>query len=96
MGTALRRRNVVDETVRIFLIGIVVLHRNLNENAVSFSLAVDDVRVERCFALVQVADKLLDTALVVECFLHYRIRAQIAKNDAQSLGQKCGLAESGF
>lgn len=37
MGTALRRRNVVDETVRIFLIGIVVLHRNLNENAVSFS-----------------------------------------------------------
>lgn len=68
MGTALRRRNVVDETVRIFLIGIVVLHRNLNENAVSFSLAVDDVRVERRFALVQVADKLFDTALVVECF----------------------------
>ena len=32
MGTALRRRNVVDETVRIFLIGIVVLHRNLNED----------------------------------------------------------------
>ena len=62
MGTALRRRNVVDETVRIFLIGIVVLHRNLNENAVSFSLAVDDVRVERRFALVQVADKLFDTA----------------------------------
>lgn len=47
---------VVDETVRIFLIGIVVLHRNLNENAVSFSLA-DDVRVERRFALVQ-KDKL--------------------------------------
>ena len=96
MGTAPRRRNVVDETVRIFLIGIVVLHRNLNENAVSFSLAVDDVRVERRFALVQVADKLFDTALVVECFFHYRIRAQIAQNNAQSLGQKCGLAESCF
>ena len=51
MGTALRCRNVVDKTIRIFLIGIVVLHCNLNKNAVSFSLAVDDVRVERRFAL---------------------------------------------
>ena len=77
MGTALRRRNVVDETVRIFLIGIVVLHRNLNENAVSFSLAVDDVRVERRFALVQVADKLFDTALIMEMSLLWRIYTKI-------------------
>ena len=96
MGTALRRRNVVDKTIRIFLIGIVVLHCNLNKNAVSFSLAVDDVRVERRFALVQIADKFFDTALIVECFLHNRVGAQITQNNAQSFCQECGLAESRF
>ena len=45
MGTALRRRNIVDKTERRFVVGIIVLHGHFHVHVVLHALAVDHVVV---------------------------------------------------
>ena len=69
MGSALRRVDIIYETIRILTVGIVVLHGDLHRHAVLHSLAVNDLVIERCLALVQISHEFFDTAFVMECVL---------------------------
>ena len=66
MGSTLRGIDVIDESIGILGIGVVVLHRDLDEHMVTFTLTVNNVRIQRLLALVEILYELLDTTLVVE------------------------------
>ena len=66
MRTAFRRGDIVDKTVGALGITVVVLQRDLNINAVLFSLTVNEVVIDRRFSLIQVGDEFLDSSLIVE------------------------------
>ena len=78
MGTALRGIDIVDESIDIFRVGIVMLHRHLDKYLVLDALAVDNRFIELLIASVQVGDKFLDTALIVEglLMLHFSVIPQ--------------------
>ena len=66
MSTAITLRNVVGEAVDIFLETIIPLQRNFNADTVFFSREVEDIRVDRRFIFVEVFNKRLNAAFVVE------------------------------
>ena len=78
MRTALRGIDIVDECVDIFRVGIVMLHRHLDKYLVLDALAVNNRLIELLIAPVQVGDKFLDTALIVEglLMLHFSVIPQ--------------------
>ena len=94
VGTALRGIDVVDEGIDVLRIGIVVLHGNLNEDLLPLTLAVDHLGIQRLLALVQVGNKFLDTALVVEGLLLGLFLPGILQYDFQSLRQEGGLPKT--
>lgn len=66
MSPAITLRNVVGEAVDVFLETIVPLQRNFNTDTVFFGGEIEDIRVDRRFILVQIFNKRLDAAFVVE------------------------------
>ncbi len=66
MRTAVTLRNVVGKAVDVFLEAIVPLQRNFNTDTVFFSGEIEDIRVNRRFVFVEVLNKRLDAAFVVE------------------------------
>ena len=94
MHTTLRRRDVVYKAVAVVVVGVVVLHRNLDIYVADVAFAVDDVIVQCGIALVQVLHVLLDAALVVEGFFAGRLLAEIGERDFQALGEERHLAET--
>ena len=63
---ALVRVDVVGEREDRLLVGGVPLHRDLDGALVALALEVDDLLADRLLVLVEVADEVLDAALVVE------------------------------
>lgn len=66
MSTAVTLRNVVGKAVDIFTETIVPLQRYFDADTVFFGGEVEDIRVDRRFILVQIFNKRLDAAFVVE------------------------------
>ena len=91
MSSALRRIDIIDKAVGALRVGIIVLHGNFHIDIVFASLKIHDLIVKRGFAPVQVRNKLLDTAFVVE-FPHdrlaVRLHPQIRQDDLKTLGEK--------
>ena len=71
-----------------------MLHRDLYENAVLLTLTVDDILIQRSLALIQILDKLADTALIVEGPLLPGLHSLIGQSDPKTLCQKSSLSES--
>lgn len=66
MSTAVALRNVVGKAVDVFLETVVPLQRYFHADTVFFGGEVEDIRVDRRFILVQIFNKRLDAAFVVE------------------------------
>ena len=71
MGSALRSIDIVNKCINILSVGIIVLHGYFHKHAFLGPLAVDHLLIQGSLSLVEIGDKLLDTALVVECFLFF-------------------------
>ena len=95
MGAALRRIDVVYKCIDILCIGIIVLHGYFHIHAFLGSLAVNNLLVKRCLALIQVCDEFLDTALIVEC-LFLLFFPVVLKGNPQVLGQERSFPEPDF
>ena len=57
-ATPAGRNDIVYKAVRAFVKRIVVLYGNLHIDIVARPFAVDELRIQRCFAFVQIGDKL--------------------------------------
>ena len=68
MGAAFRCIYIVDKAVNAFRVGIVMLHCHFHINIIFAALKIHDIFVKRRFALIQIGDEFLDSALVVEHF----------------------------
>ena len=66
MSTAVALRNVVGKAVDVFPETIVPLQRYFDADTVFFSGEVEDIRMDRRFILVEIFNKCLDAAFVVE------------------------------
>ncbi|OPZ10948.1 MAG: hypothetical protein BWZ07_02332 [Alphaproteobacteria bacterium ADurb.BinA280] len=68
MGSAITLRNIVGETLHVFTVAVVPLHRHFNGDAILLGAAIEDVLVQNGLRLVHVLDEALDTAGVREVF----------------------------
>ena len=66
MGPAVTLRNVVRVAEHGFLIAVVPLQRDLHGNVVALGRKVEDAGVYGCLVAIEVVDKCLDAALVLE------------------------------
>ena len=96
MRSALRRIDVIDKTVSILCVGIVVLHGDFHSDSVFFSFTVNNVRIQRLLAPVQICYELPDTAFIVKSFFFLGIFSCICENDLQAFCQKSHLPEALF
>ena len=71
-----------------------MLEGNLDIDAILHALAVNDIRVKRRLSLVQVLNKLTDSALIMKRPLLRRILALIRERNTKSLCQECNLPKS--
>ena len=71
-----------------------MLEGNLDIDAILHALAVDDIRVKRCLSLIQVLNKLPDSALIMERPLLRRILSLVRERNAKPLCQECNLSKS--
>ena len=72
-----------------------MLHRHLDKYLVLDALAVDNRFIELLIAPVQVGDKFLDTALVMESLLMLYL-AVITQRDPEVFRQECRLTQAYF
>src|SRR3954452_2882778 len=93
VGAALDRVDVVGEREDGLLVRGVPLHGDLDVARVALALEVRDVPVHRVLRLVDVADEVLDTALVVKLDA-IATRALVGEDDAQAARQERRLAEA--
>ncbi len=97
MGSALRRCNIVHESIRIVTVRIIMLHRHLDRYIVDHSLTVDNILVESRLAPIQVRHELLNAAFIVKCLFNSAVvRPVVPQHDFKSSGQKCHLPETLF
>ena len=96
MCPALRRCNIIYKTVCVVAVGIIVLHGNFDIYAVFYSLAVDDLVIERSLALIQICHKFLDSAFIVEDVLMQFLFPPVSQDDPEPLGKESHLTESLF
>ena len=85
--------DVVGEAVDRLLVGGVPLHRDLDRALVALGLEEDDLLLDRFLVLVEVADEVLDAALVVEVGLA-ALGALVVDRDPQPAGEERGLAQA--
>ena len=86
MRAAIALRYVVGKTLCRLLIGVVPLHRDLDDDAVFFSGRVEDRLVQNALAAVHVFDKTLDPAAKSKCL--FFTRALIDHGDLYAVIQK--------
>ena len=72
-----------------------MLHRHLDKYLVLDALAVNNRLIELLIAPVQVGDKFLDTALVMESLLMLYL-AVITQRDPEVFRQECRLTQAYF
>ena len=94
VGSTLRGIDVIDEGIGILGIGVVVLHRDLDEHMITLALTVDDVRIQWLLALVEILYELLDTTLVVEGLFLLLAFTRIDQCDFQRLREEGRLTET--
>ena len=63
MGTSLSCVNIVDKGKDVFFIAVIVLHRQLDNDIVFFTVKIDRFFGQHLFVLVQVAHKVRNTAV---------------------------------
>ena len=91
---ALVRVDVVREREDRLLVGAVPLHRDLDRAVLALALEEDDLLLDRVLVLVDVADEILDPALVVELLGLRALAALVGDRDAQAAGQERRLAQA--
>ena len=92
---ALDRVDVVGEGEDRFVVGLGVLHRDLDDDIVLLALEIDHVRVHRRLVAVEVLDKLQDAAVVFEhlhaaggLLLERDLRAAVEEGELAQAGGK--------
>ena len=90
---ALVRVDVVGERVDGLLVGAVPLHRDLDGALVALALEEDDLLLDRVLVLVEVADEVLDAALVLELDAAAPA-ALVGERDPQAARQERRLAQA--
>ena len=93
MSTALRSRDIIYESIRIVAVGIIVLHCNFHIDSVLRSLTVNNLLIERCLAPVQVGNKLLNSAFIVERMLMEFFSSPVPQYNPEPSGQESHLPE---
>ena len=96
MSTTLRCINIIYKSIAVLCIRVIVLHGNLYRHTVLLSFAVNDFRVKRFLASVQIAYKFTDTTFIMENFLSFHSFSGIFKRNLQSLCQECHLSQTLF
>ena len=96
MHAALRGVDVIYKGVHALVKRVVVLQRNLDIYAILRTFAVNNLRIQRHRAAVQIANELLNTTFVVECLLLLLAFSYIPQHDPQIFGQKCHLSQTIF
>ena len=82
MRTAFRRIDIINKRINALVIGIIVLQGHLHIHAVPAALEIHNVVVQCFLTLIQICNKLLDTALVMEFFLLFLPFSLINKNNS--------------
>jgi hypothetical protein len=93
VGAALVGVDVVREGVDGLAVGGGPLHRDLERGLGALGLEVDDVALHRVAGLVEMADEVLDAALVVVLDL-LAVAAAVVERDHQAAGEERRLAEA--
>ena len=96
MSSTFRSCNIVYKAIRIITVRIIVLHSYFYTYTIFHSLTINDLVIQRCFALIQICDKFFDSTFIVKCALNRFFFSIISQNDAKSLCQKCHFPKSLF
>ena len=86
MSTTLRCGNIIYKTVGSFCVRIIMLHGYFYVYIISGSFTVNNIRIQRSLAFVQVCNELLDSSLIVEGLFHLLTFSFIPENNLYILG----------
>ena len=78
MGSSFRGIYIVYKAEHAFVVGIVMLHRNLNINAIPHSLKIYDIIIKSGFAPVKIGYEFLYTAGIMKFTLYLFLSSFIA------------------
>ena len=92
MRAAVALRDVIGEALRGFLIGIIPLHGDFDNDAVFFAGGVKDGLVQHAFTAIHVFDKTLDAAAVGEIL--FLAGALISHDDFDAVIQERQFAQA--
>ena len=81
MGSALRCDNIVYKAVTAFCVGIIMLNRYFNIDVILCSLAINNLRIKRHTAFIQILNILFNTALIMKCAFLFFLLPQIRQID---------------
>ena len=96
MGSAFGRIDIINKTVYAFVVRIIMLHGNFNINVIFTSFEIHNLFIERIFAFIQVRNKFLDAAFIVEYFFLFLPFSRIHKDDFKAFCQKSRFPQSRF
>ena len=86
--------DVVDEAVYIFLIAVVVLHRDLDDRIVLDPIEVDRLLVDRLLLAVEVGNEGADAALKMERLAAFLLAALIHERDRNAVVEEGEFAQA--
>ena len=86
--------DVVDEAVYIFLIAVVVLHRDLDDRIVLDPVEVDRLLVDRLLLAVEVGNEGADSALKMERLAAFLLAALIHERDRNAVVEEGEFAQA--
>ena len=96
MCTTFRCVDIIYKAIAVFCIGIIVLHGYFNHNAIFFTFAVNNFRIQCFLASVQIGDKFPDTTFIMKGFFFFLVCSGISQNDTKTFCQESHLTEALF
>ena len=96
MCTTFRCIDIIYKAIAVLCVGIIVLHGNLNHNAIFFTFTVNDLWIQCFFTSVEISNKFPDTTFIVEDFFFFLVCSGISQNDTQTFCQERHLTKTLF
>ena len=96
MHAAFHRIDIIDKGVHGFTVSRLVLHGDIHNNTVSFSLKRNDAGIHQIFSFIQELNEFHNTAGITEYILMSRTVTDISQCDGEAFIQKRQLTHTDF
>ena len=86
-------KDIVDESQDIFTVAVVILHSDIDDDLIFFTIDADDGRIDGLMFFIQEGDERNEAAFIAVYFL-FAFASFIRKGDVQTFIQKSKFAQA--